>query len=68
MQAENFLFNHSGKGKVIKEVSEVFPHIRIPVLSQTLIIETIHLCDLTWLMISTEDGNAVLVSHLQTYQ
>jgi hypothetical protein len=64
MQAEYFLFNHSGQGKIIKEVSEVFPHICVAILSQTLIIETIHLRDLTRLMISTEDGNTVLVSYL----
>jgi hypothetical protein len=68
VQAENFLFYDCGKRKVIKEVSEVFPNIRISVFPQALIIETIHLCDLARLMISTEDSDAVLVANLQAHQ
>ena len=32
-----------GKRQIVEQVCEILPHIRIPILSQTLVVKTIHL-------------------------
>lgn len=68
MKAENFLFNDSGKRKVIKEVCEVFPNISVTVLPQALIIKTVDLCDLSRFVISTEYRDSILVADLEAHE
>jgi hypothetical protein len=51
---------------VIEEGSEVLPNVGITVLSQALIIESIDLCDLLALVISSQDGDSVWVSDLKS--
>ena len=47
MKAEYFLFNDCSEREVVKEISEVLPHIGISVLSETLIIKPIDLSNLS---------------------
>jgi len=47
VEAEDLVIDEGGGGEIIEEISEVFPNIRVPVLSKTFIVEAIHLCDLT---------------------
>jgi len=47
VEAEDLVIDEGGEGEIIEEISEVFPNIRVPVLSKTFIVEAIHLCDLT---------------------
>ena len=51
---------------MIEESSEVLPNIGITVLSQALIIESVDLCDLLALVISSQDGDSVWVSDLKS--
>jgi len=51
---------------VIEEGSEVLPNVGITVLSQALIIESVDLCDLLALVISSKDGDSVWVSDLKS--
>jgi hypothetical protein len=53
------------QGEVVEEISEIFPHIRIAVLSQTFVVKSVDLGDLSTLMIASEDGNSVWESNLQ---
>ena len=57
--------NQRGERQVIKQVCEVFPNICISVLSQALVIETIHLCDLSALVVPPKDGNSLRVANLK---
>ncbi len=41
VETEDLSLNNSGQWKVVEELSESFPHIRISVLSQTLIVEAV---------------------------
>ena len=41
MQAENLVVDHGGKGQIVEELGEDLPYVRISVLSQTLVVETI---------------------------
>ncbi len=35
--------NECGERQVVEQVGEVFPHVGVPVLTQALIVETVHL-------------------------
>ena len=41
MQAEDLVLYNCSEGEVIKEFSEVFPHVGISVFPQAFIVETI---------------------------
>lgn len=58
VQAEDLVVNESGKGEVVEEVGEVFPHIGVAVFSQAFVVKTIDLSDLTAFVVTTEDGDA----------
>ena len=63
MQTKNLIFYSRRQRQEIEQICIVFPHIGIAIFAQTLIIETIYLCDLSGLMISSQDGDSVLESH-----
>ena len=65
MKAENVSLDDSGQWEVIEETCEVLPNIGISILSEALVIETINLCDLLALMVSSEDSDSAWVSHLK---
>ena len=56
------------QGKIVEEISEILPYIRVSVLAQTLIIEPINLGNLPALMISSQNGDSVRKSNLQWYK
>jgi len=64
VQTEDFLLNYSCERQVIKEVSEIFPHIRVSIFPQALVVETINLRDLSRFVVATQDRDSVLVAHL----
>ena len=68
MQTENRILDNGGKRQVIEELSEAFPHVRISVFPQTLIVEAINLGDLPALMISSQDGQPVGISYFESYE
>src|SRR4051812_28579495 len=43
VQAEDLLLDQSGKWQIVKQIRERLPNIRIAVLSQALIVETVDL-------------------------
>lgn len=65
MKTKDLVVDQSSQRKVVEQVSEGFPHICIPVFSQTFIVETINLSDLAGLVIASKDGNAPGVSNFQ---
>ena len=67
MQAEYLRLHHCCQRQQVEEIRIVLPNIRIPVLSQTLIVEPIDLCNLTRLMVSPKDGDPILKAHLQSH-
>ena len=66
MKAENLIFDDSCQRQVVKEVRQVLPDISIAVLSETLIVEAIDLCDLTTFMVTAENRDAFLKSYFKT--
>ena len=56
--------HQSCQWEVVEEVSEVFPYVGVAIFSKTLIVETIHLCNLPTLMIATKYGNSIRKANL----
>ena len=50
--------------QVVKEIGEILPDVGVAVLAQTLVIEAVDLCDLTTLMVTTQDCDPVFEPHL----
>ena len=56
MKAEDGVIDDCCQWKVVKQLGEVDPNVRVSVLSKAFIIETIDLSDLADFVISTENG------------
>ncbi len=65
---EYLIVDNGCKGKVVEDVCAVSPDIDGTILSQTLVIEAINLCNLSALVISPDKGDALRVSHLEGKQ
>jgi hypothetical protein len=65
VQTEDLVLNEGGEGKVVEEVGEVFPNIGVAVFSQAFVVESIHLCNLTGLVVSAKDGDTLGVANFQ---
>jgi len=63
-QTSYLSFNKSRQRQVVKQVGEILPHIGIAVLAQTLIVESINLCNLSTLVVTTKDCDTILEPHL----
>jgi hypothetical protein len=61
----NLVVDKSGERKVVEEVGEILPHVGVSVLPQALVVEAVHLGDLSRLVVTTKDGNAVSVSDFE---
>ena len=55
----------SADWNVVKHIGEIAPYIRRLVLAKTLFINSIYLCNLTTLVVSTNNVKSVGISQLQ---
>ena len=67
-QAFHLAIHQRGEGQVVEQVCEVLPDVGVPVLPQTLVIEPVHLGDLSALVVSSDQINPVWVANLQGQQ
>lgn len=65
MEAEDLVFDEGGKREVIEEVGEVFPDIGISILAQALVVETVHLCNLTGLVVAAQDCDTLRITNFE---
>mmetsp|Transcript_42357 Transcript_42357/g.85198 ORF Transcript_42357/g.85198 Transcript_42357/m.85198 type:complete len:244 (-) Transcript_42357:93-824(-) len=63
--AEDGIVDDGGEWEEVEEVREVLPHVGRPVHAQALVVEPVHLCDLTALVVSAGEGDAVRVPNLE---
>lgn len=68
MQAEDLVLDQGGKWEEIEEVGEVLPDVRVAIFAQALVIEAIDLGDLSRFVVATENGDALRVSDLESYE
>lgn len=54
------------KGQIVKEVCEIFPHVCVAVFPQALVIEAVHLCDLSALVVPTQYRDALWETDLSS--
>lgn len=66
MEAKDLIVDKSGQGKIVEEVGEVLPYIRVAVLSKAFVIEAIDLRDLAGFVVSTEDCDSLGISNLES--
>lgn len=62
------VLDQGGEGEIVKKVGEGLPDVGVSVLAETLVVESINLSNLTRLVVSTEDGNAILIADLESDQ
>ena len=43
VQGEDLAVDKGGEGEIVEQVRERFPHVGIPILSETLVVEAVHL-------------------------
>lgn len=65
MDAEDFVINDGCKSQVVEDVCAVPPDIDGAVLSQALVVETIHLSDLSALVVASNQSDSLRVPHLE---
>lgn len=65
VQAEYLAINQCGERQEVKQVREVLPHGRVAVLSEALIVETVHLGDLTGLVVTAQDRYSLAIANLK---
>jgi hypothetical protein len=65
VQTEDLVVDQGSEGEVVEQVGEVFPDVRIAILSKTLVVEAIDLGNLARLVVSTKNGDALGVSNFE---
>ena len=66
VKTENLIVDESCEREVVEEIGEVLPYVGIAILSETFIVEAVHLSNLTRLVVTTEDGDALRISDLES--
>lgn len=64
MNTKDFVVNDNGERQEIKQVSKVLPNVGCSIILQTLVIEAVHLSNLTGFVISTQDVNSARIANL----
>ena len=57
--------DESGEWQIVEQVGEILPHVGVAVLAQALVVEAVHLCDLTRLVVAAQYCDAIFVAHLE---
>lgn len=65
VDTEDLIVDDGRQTQIVEDLSAVSPHVYRAILLQALIVESIHLSNLSRLMVSTNQGNAIGVSHFQ---
>ena len=68
MNAEKTVVDQSCETHTVEHFHAATPHVDRSVLLQTLVIEAIHLTDLTTLVIPTKQGDTLRISNFQSQQ
>lgn len=64
MDTKYFVVNDGGQTEIVEYLRAVSPHVDGSIFPQTLIIKTIHLCNLAGLVIAADESDAVGVTDL----
>lgn len=53
METENLVLNDCSQWQIVKKISEEFPNVCIAILAHTFVVESVNLCDLTALVVTS---------------
>ncbi len=67
VHAEHLLVNDGRQAEVVKNVGAIAPDIHAAVFTKALVVEAIYLCDLTALVVASDQGYPVWVAHLRNH-
>lgn len=65
VQAEDLVVDEGGEREVVEEIGKVFPDVRVAVFAQALVVEAVDLRNLTRLVVSAKDCDALRIADLQ---
>ena len=68
VEAEYVIVDQGREGEVVEEVGEELPHVGTAVFANALVVEAVHLRDLSGFVVAAEDEHSVGISHLETYE
>jgi hypothetical protein len=57
MDTKNLIINYSSNWKIVENIREVLPHLRITILALTFSVKSVNLCNLSGFMISSDKTN-----------
>ena len=60
--------DEGGEGEVIKEIGEVTPYVGVPVFSETFVVESIHLGNLSGFVVPAKDSDAIAIPEFHGHQ
>ena len=63
--SSHLVIYQGSEGQIVKQVCEVLPNIGVSIFPQALVIEAIHLCDLSALVVPSENCDSLTKPHLQ---
>jgi len=65
VDAKDAPIHDSTQGEIVKDLTAPTPHVAAAILALTLVVKSIHLCDLPRLVVSTDQCDAIWVSHFE---
>ena len=68
VETEYMVVDQGREGEVVEEVGEELPHVGTAVFANALVVEAVHLRDLSGFVIAAKDEHSVGISHLETYE
>lgn len=68
MHAEDLVIDHCSDGEVVEDFGEGTPDVERAVFADALIVEAVDLSDESGLVVASEQGDPVLVAHLEGQQ
>jgi hypothetical protein len=68
METEDVVLYYSCKREVVEKRGEILPYVGVSVLPETLVVESVNLSDLFAFMVSSQNGDPVWVSHLESHK
>ena len=65
MEAEDLVIDEGSEWEIVEEVGEELPDVCIAIFAQALVVEAVHLCNLSGLVVTAKDGDSGGVSNLE---